>query len=150
MFYGSHTTQAVISLSSGESEFSRNCISFDVQRFQDLHKQNHQARSQEDSAHCNSKIVGAQAHIHNTAKPKSRKSVEPRTRKISETNRRVLERCHCFAREGRSGVALRAEVQEITKPHPEVCTFDDAGELDTQSEPAGHGTWKKAERQCWN
>ena len=48
--------------------------------------------------------------------------------------RRALERCHCYAREGRCGIALRAEVQEITRPHPEAFTFDDAGELDPQSE----------------
>ena len=48
--------------------------------------------------------------------------------------RRALERCHCYVREVRSGVALRADVQEITRPHPKVITFDDAGELETQSE----------------
>ena len=48
--------------------------------------------------------------------------------------RRLLERCHCYVREGRAGIAVRAEVQEITSQHPEVFTFDIAGELDTQSE----------------
>ena len=48
--------------------------------------------------------------------------------------RRALERCHCYIREGRAGVALRAEVQEITKSHPEVFAVDNACEVDTQSE----------------
>ena len=38
------------------------------------------------------------------------------------------ERCHCYVREGRSGIALRAGLQKITRPHPEVATFDDACE----------------------
>ena len=46
--------------------------------------------------------------------------------------RRALERCHCCIREGRAG--MRAEVQEITKFHPEVFTVDNACEVDTQSE----------------
>ena len=50
------------------------------------------------------------------------------------STRRALERCHCYIREGRAGVALRAEVQEITKFHPEVVTVDNACEVDTQSE----------------
>ena len=44
--------------------------------------------------------------------------------------RRALERCHCYVREGRSGIACN----KIRRLHPEVFTFDDAGELDTQSE----------------
>ena len=49
--------------------------------------------------------------------------------------RRALERCHCYIREGSSGIALRAEVQEITRPHPEVFPVDDACKrIDTQSE----------------
>ena len=47
--------------------------------------------------------------------------------------RRALERCHCYIREGRAGIALRAEEQEITKSHPEVFTVDNACEVDTQS-----------------
>ena len=47
---------------------------------------------------------------------------------------RALERCHCYLREGRAGIALRAEVQEITESHPEVFTVDTACEVDTQSE----------------
>ena len=31
--------------------------------------------------------------------------------------RRALERCHCYIREGRAGIELRAEVQEFTKSH---------------------------------
>ena len=31
-------------------------------------------------------------------------------------------------------MALRAEVQEITRPHPEVFTVDDACEVDPESE----------------
>ena len=50
-----------------------------------------------------------------------------------ETIRRVLERCHCYICEGRAGIALRAEVQEITRSHPEVFTVDNACEVDTQS-----------------
>ena len=42
--------------------------------------------------------------------------------------------CHCFIREGRAGIALRAEVQEITKSHPEVFAVDNACAVDTQSE----------------
>ena len=48
--------------------------------------------------------------------------------------RRALEKCHCYIREGRFGIVLRAEVQEITRQHPEVFTFDDASDFDTQSE----------------
>ena len=48
--------------------------------------------------------------------------------------RRALERCHCYTGEGRAGIALRAEVQEITKSHPEVFAVDNACEVDTQSE----------------
>ena len=48
--------------------------------------------------------------------------------------RRALERCHCFIRDGRSGIALRAEVQENTRPLPEVSTVDDAYDVETQSE----------------
>ena len=48
--------------------------------------------------------------------------------------RRALERCPCYIREGRSGIALRADVQEITRPHPEVFAADNACEVDTQSE----------------
>ena len=48
--------------------------------------------------------------------------------------RRALERCHCYIREGRAGIALRAEVQGTTKSHPEVFTVDNACEVDTQSE----------------
>ena len=48
--------------------------------------------------------------------------------------RRALERCHCYIGEGRAGIALRADVQEIAKSHPEVFTVDNARELDTQSE----------------
>ena len=48
--------------------------------------------------------------------------------------RRALEKCYFYVREGRSRVALRAEVQEITRQHPEVFILDDAVELDTQSE----------------
>ena len=48
--------------------------------------------------------------------------------------RRVLERRHCYIREGTPGIALRAEVEEITRLHPEVFTVDDAYEVDTQSE----------------
>ena len=36
------------------------------------------------------------------------------------SSRRALEKCHCYVREGRSGIALRAEVQETTRHHPEV------------------------------
>ena len=46
---------------------------------------------------------------------------------------RTLERCHCYIHEGRAGIVLRAEVQEITKSHPEVFTVDNACEVDTQS-----------------
>ena len=49
-----------------------------------------------------------------------------------ESIRRALGRCHCYIREGRAGIALRAEVQEITKSHPEVFTVDSACEIDTQ------------------
>ena len=38
-----------------------------------------------------------------------------------------------YIREGRSRIALRAEVQEITRFHTEVFTVDDACEVDTQS-----------------
>ena len=48
--------------------------------------------------------------------------------------RRALERWHCYIREGRSGIALRTEVQEITRPHPEVLLVDNAREVHTQSE----------------
>ena len=48
--------------------------------------------------------------------------------------RRALERSHCYFREGKAGIALRAEVQEISKSHPEVFTVDNACEFDTQSE----------------
>ena len=41
---------------------------------------------------------------------------------------------HCYIRGGRAGIALRAEVQEITESHPEVFTFDSACEGGTQSE----------------
>ena len=34
--------------------------------------------------------------------------------------RRALERCQCYIREGRAGIALRAEVREITISHPEI------------------------------
>ena len=51
-----------------------------------------------------------------------------------ESIRRALERCHCYIREGRAGIALRAEVQEITKSHPEVFTVDNACEIDMQRE----------------
>ena len=43
--------------------------------------------------------------------------------------RRALEKCHCYVREGRSGIALPAEMREITRRHPEVFTFDDAVNL---------------------
>ena len=46
--------------------------------------------------------------------------------------RRALERCHCYIREGRAGIALRAEVREITKSHPQVFAVDNACEFDTQ------------------
>ena len=46
---------------------------------------------------------------------------------------RALEKCHCHVREGRSGLALRAEEQEITRQHPEVFTLDSGG-LQTQRE----------------
>ena len=48
--------------------------------------------------------------------------------------RRALEKCHCYFREDRYGIALRAEVQEITRQHPGHFVLDDAVELDTQSE----------------
>ena len=67
-------------------------------------------------------------------KVKITKILEPRNWQISESNSLVLERCHCHFREGRSGIALRAGVQEITRSHPDVFTFDDARELYTQSE----------------
>ena len=61
--------------------------------------------------------------------------------------RRALERCHCYIREGRSGIAVQAEVQEITRSRPEVFTFDDACEIDTQSETeiesGHHSKWCK-------
>ena len=50
------------------------------------------------------------------------------------STRRAFEKCHCYVREGRSGIALRAEVQEITRQHLEVFVLDDAVELDTQPE----------------
>ena len=37
-----------------------------------------------------------------------------------ESIRRAFEKSHCYVREGRSGIALTAEVQEITRRHPEV------------------------------
>ena len=46
---------------------------------------------------------------------------------------RALEKCHCHVREGRSGLALRAEEQEITRQHPDVFTLDTGG-LHTQSQ----------------
>ena len=48
--------------------------------------------------------------------------------------RRALEKHHCYIRGGRAGIALRAEVQETTKSHPDVFTVDNACEVDTQSE----------------
>ena len=48
--------------------------------------------------------------------------------------RRTMERCHCCIREGRAGIALRAEVQATTKFHLDVFTVDSACEGDTQSE----------------
>ena len=48
--------------------------------------------------------------------------------------RRALERCHCYIRERKSGIALRAEVQGLTRPHLEVFSVDDACEVDTQSD----------------
>ena len=48
--------------------------------------------------------------------------------------RRALERCHCYIHEGRAGIALRAEVQEITNCFLEIFTVDNACEVDTQSE----------------
>ena len=48
--------------------------------------------------------------------------------------RRALKRCHCYIREGRAGIALRAEEQGITKFHTVVFTVDNACEVHTQSE----------------
>ena len=48
--------------------------------------------------------------------------------------RKALEKCHCYVRDGRAGIVLRAEVQDITRQHPEVFTFGDAGQLEIQSE----------------
>ena len=47
--------------------------------------------------------------------------------------RRALERCHCYVRGGKARIALRAEVREITRSHPESFHVDNACEVDTQS-----------------
>ena len=59
---------------------------------------------------------------------------EPNEHLDGGLSRRALERCQCFIREGMAGIALRAEVQEITRTHREVFTVDSACEADTQPE----------------
>ena len=54
--------------------------------------------------------------------------------------RRTLERFYCYIREGRFGIALRAEVQEITRHHPEVFPVDDACEV-AHAVSNGNGVW---------
>ena len=41
---------------------------------------------------------------------------------------------HSYIRKGRSAIALRAEVQEFTRRHPEAFFVDDKIEFVTQSE----------------
>ena len=39
------------------------------------------------------------------------------------SSRRASVKCHCYVRDGRSGIALRPEVQEIVRQHSEVFTL---------------------------
>ena len=74
------------------------------------------SRSREDSSHCHSNFAGTKSGIS--------KPADLGTKHLDGGSiQRALERCHCYVREGRSGVALQAEVQEITRPHPEVFQF---------------------------
>ena len=98
------------------------------------------ARSREDSSHCYSKIAGTKSS-RKTASSKSRKipgvsnPADLGTKSLDGgSTRRPLERCHCYIHERRAGIALRADVQEITKSHPVIFTVDHACKVDTPSE----------------
>ena len=126
MLRSTSTTQGVVALSSGESEFcagSEGRVDASVGRGIAVRRGARRIRQ----------IASPTLRLHKLTqdgKSKSRKSLEPSNPAEIGTH----WRCHCHLRDGRAGIALRAEVQEITKSHPEVFTVDIACRFNTQSE----------------
>ena len=95
-------------------------------------------RSWENPARCHSNIVARKSLTRRQCQNHV-KSLERRTWLISEPNTLTEEQFEehwkgVITTVVKEGLVSRSEVHEITRPHPEVFTFGDAGEFDTQSE----------------